>query len=216
MNLVAVKAPAARVTFPGKPPELLDALFGVIAARQLLQVIADQLIEAFAESVCLLASAGNDLIIDGQGNIHSHSIRAHVICGQLGKSGQLPHAKTVTERKFAVEEVRLSWRPPGVVWRRPAYDGRGKFVAGLKSAFPAGQLHLSRNLASLAQPTKVFASWLRPLFRKDWIVYPKPPFGGPEYLRLYLGHYNHQVAIPTIEGLLHGTSSHLSSARLGS
>jgi hypothetical protein len=62
MNLVAVKAPAARVTFPGKPPELLDALFGVIAARQLLQVIADQLIEAFAESVRLLASAGNNLI----------------------------------------------------------------------------------------------------------------------------------------------------------
>jgi hypothetical protein len=71
---------------------------------------------------------------------------------------------------------------------------RGKFVAGLKSAFQRKQLHLSGNLACLAQP-KIFASWLRPLFRKDWIVYSKPPFGGPEYVLHYLGRYTHRVAI---------------------
>ena len=71
---------------------------------------------------------------------------------------------------------------------------RGKFVAGLKSAFQRGQLHFSGNLAFLAQ-AKTFASWLRPLFRKDWIVYSKPPFGGPEYVLHYLGRYTHRVAI---------------------
>ena len=71
---------------------------------------------------------------------------------------------------------------------------RGKFVAGLKSAFQRGQLHLAGNLASLAQP-KIFASWLRPLFRKDWIVYSKPPFGGPDFVLNYLGRYTHRVAI---------------------
>jgi hypothetical protein len=71
---------------------------------------------------------------------------------------------------------------------------RGKFVAGLKSAFQGGQLYLSGDLASLTQP-KIFASWLRPLFRKDWIVYSKPPFGGPEYVLHYLGRYTHRVAI---------------------
>ena len=71
---------------------------------------------------------------------------------------------------------------------------RGKFIVGLKSAFQRGQLHLSGNLGSLVQP-KVFASWLRPLFRKDWIVYCKPPFGGPEYVLHYLGRYTHRVAI---------------------
>jgi hypothetical protein len=71
---------------------------------------------------------------------------------------------------------------------------RGKFVAGLKSAFQRKQLHLSGNLAFLAQP-EIFASWLRPLFRKDWIVYCKPPFGGPEYVLHYLGRYTHRVAI---------------------
>src|SRR5437762_6775509 len=71
---------------------------------------------------------------------------------------------------------------------------RGKFVAGLKAAFQHGQLHFSSDLALLAQP-KIFASWLRPLFRKDWIVYSKPPFGGPEYVLHYLGRYTHRVAI---------------------
>jgi Putative transposase/Transposase zinc-binding domain len=71
---------------------------------------------------------------------------------------------------------------------------RGKFVAALKSAFQLGQLHLSGDLALLAQP-KIFASWLRPLFRKHWVVYSKPPFGGPEYVLQYLGRYTHRVAI---------------------
>ncbi len=71
---------------------------------------------------------------------------------------------------------------------------RGKFVAGLKSAFQHSQLRFSGDLALLAQP-KIFASWLRPLFRKDWVVYSKPPFGGPEYVLQYLGRYTHRVAI---------------------
>jgi hypothetical protein len=71
---------------------------------------------------------------------------------------------------------------------------RGKFVAGLKSAFQHRQLHLSGNLTPLAQP-KFFAAWLRPLFRKNWVVYSKPPFGGPAYVLQYLGRYTHRVAI---------------------
>src|SRR5262249_61272589 len=71
---------------------------------------------------------------------------------------------------------------------------RGKFVAALKSAFEHGQLHLAGELAPLTHP-KFFAAWLRPLFRKDWIVYSKPPFGGPEYVLQYLGRYTHRVAI---------------------
>ena len=71
---------------------------------------------------------------------------------------------------------------------------RGKFVAALRSAFQHGQLHLAGELAPLTHP-KFFAAWLRPLFRKDWIVYSKPPFGGPEYVLQYLGRYTHRVAI---------------------
>jgi hypothetical protein len=30
---------------------------------------------------------------------------------------------------------------------------------------------------------------------KDWVVYAKPPFGGPEHILRYLGRYTHRVAI---------------------
>jgi hypothetical protein len=71
---------------------------------------------------------------------------------------------------------------------------RGKFVAGLQRTFRDGHLRFSGDLTLLAQP-KIFAAWLRPLFRKDWVVYAKPPFGGPEYVLQYLGRYTHRVAI---------------------
>ncbi len=71
---------------------------------------------------------------------------------------------------------------------------RGKFVFGLKQAFQSGQLSHPGNLAALAQP-KTCAAWLRSLFRKNWVVYAKRPFGGPEYVLQYLGRYTHRVAI---------------------
>ena len=71
---------------------------------------------------------------------------------------------------------------------------RGKFVAALRHAFKDGSLSFHGDLQPLTQP-KIFAAWLRPLFRKDWVVYAKPPFGGPEHVLRYLGRYTHRVAI---------------------
>ena len=71
---------------------------------------------------------------------------------------------------------------------------RGKFVDALQQAFQNGQLRFEGDLKLLAQP-KIFAAWFRPLFRQDWVVYLKPPFGGPEYVLHYLGRYTHRVAI---------------------
>jgi hypothetical protein len=71
---------------------------------------------------------------------------------------------------------------------------RGKFVDALEQAFQNGQLGFEGDLKLLAQP-KIFAAWLRPLFRQDWVVYLKRPFGGPEYVLHYLGRYTHRVAI---------------------
>ena len=71
---------------------------------------------------------------------------------------------------------------------------RGKFVAGLKTAFHAGTLQFHGHLLPLAEP-RAFASWLRVLFRHDWVVYSKRPFGGPEHVLRYLGAYTHRVAI---------------------
>ena len=71
---------------------------------------------------------------------------------------------------------------------------RGKFVDALKEAFQNGQLHFHGDLKLLAQP-EIFAAWLRPLHRQDWVVYLKRPFGGPAYVVQYLGRYTHRVAI---------------------
>jgi hypothetical protein len=71
---------------------------------------------------------------------------------------------------------------------------RGKFVAGLRAAFNEGMLEFYGNLAPLAD-ARVFSVWLRLLFRHDWVVYAKPPFGGPEHALRYLGVYTHRVAI---------------------
>jgi hypothetical protein len=71
---------------------------------------------------------------------------------------------------------------------------RGKFVAGLKQAFQNGRLNFHGNLTPLAQ-SKAFAAWLRLLFRTDWVIYAKRPFGGPAYVLHYLGRYTHRVAI---------------------
>jgi hypothetical protein len=71
---------------------------------------------------------------------------------------------------------------------------RGKFVAALKRAFQDGQLDFHGGLQPLAQP-KTFSSWLRTLFRKDWVVYSKRPFGGPQLVLQYLGRYTHRVAV---------------------
>ncbi len=71
---------------------------------------------------------------------------------------------------------------------------RGKFVAGLKTAFRQDRLAFYGHLAALAEP-RTFTAWLRSLFRHDWVVYAKPPFGGPEHALRYLSGYTHRVAI---------------------
>ena len=58
----------------------------------------------------------------------------------------------------------------------------------------AGKLRFFTNLANLAEP-QAFARRLRELKRLDWVVYAKPPFGGPEQVLAYLGRYTHRVAI---------------------
>ena len=71
---------------------------------------------------------------------------------------------------------------------------RGKFVAGLRRAFQRKQLVFVGQCQSLANE-KVFAAFLRTLFREDWVVYAKPPFGGPEHVLQYVARYTHRVAI---------------------
>jgi len=71
---------------------------------------------------------------------------------------------------------------------------RGKFVAGLRRAFQRNQLRFFGECLPLAQE-KNFLAFLRTLFQQDWVVYAKPPFGGPQHVLHYLARYTHRVAI---------------------
>jgi hypothetical protein len=71
---------------------------------------------------------------------------------------------------------------------------RRLFLRELENAFGAGKLRFFGKLANLAEP-RAFTRHLGELRRLDWVVYAKPPFGGPEQVLAYLGRYTHRVAI---------------------
>lgn len=71
---------------------------------------------------------------------------------------------------------------------------RRLFLAELRRAYDSGVLCFFNDLAPLLQP-QAFARYLAPVARGEWIVYAKPPFGGPDRVLEYLGRYTHRVAI---------------------
>jgi Putative transposase/Transposase zinc-binding domain len=68
---------------------------------------------------------------------------------------------------------------------------RGKFLDALKRAEARGDLDLPEDM----QGQGAMAQLRRRLFEKNWIVYAKPPFGGPEEVYRYLGRYTHRVGL---------------------
>ena len=71
---------------------------------------------------------------------------------------------------------------------------RGKFLELLKRAHEDGNLSCQGALDPLRDGA-AFAALLRSLYEKDWVVYAKPPFGGPAQVLKYLARYTHRVAI---------------------
>lgn len=71
---------------------------------------------------------------------------------------------------------------------------RGKFLSALNKAFKKGNLRFKGKLSWLAEK-KNFGSYLNIASKKEWVVYCKPPFGGPQQVLQYLGRYTHRIAI---------------------
>jgi hypothetical protein len=71
---------------------------------------------------------------------------------------------------------------------------RRLFLAALTDAHAAGRLAFFGDIAGLCR-REAFAAHLAPLKRKNWFVYAKPPFSGPEAMLSYLARYTHRVAI---------------------
>jgi hypothetical protein len=68
------------------------------------------------------------------------------------------------------------------------------FLRALQEAFDQGELQLQGRIENLQNP-RCWAALLSTLRRKEWVVYSKPPFGGPMQVLKYLARYTHRVAI---------------------
>jgi len=71
---------------------------------------------------------------------------------------------------------------------------RRLFIEGLMALHRSGELAFFADLAGLAD-ADAFTAYLAPLRKTEWVVYAKPPFGGPEAVLAYLSRYTHRVAI---------------------
>jgi hypothetical protein len=108
-----------------------------------------------------------------------------------------PHVHcVVTGGGLALDRSR--WVPcrPGFLFpvRVMGHLFRGRFLAELKAAFARDELRFHGRIAELAD-AGAFHRYLKPLYETDWVVYSKPPFGGPACVIKYLARYTHRVAI---------------------
>jgi len=71
---------------------------------------------------------------------------------------------------------------------------RRRFLQLLEQAFDRGELKFFSALEQLRE-RETFHRYLEPLRQKEWIVYSKAPFAGPEQVLDYVGRYTHRVAI---------------------
>jgi len=147
----------------------------------LFRTAADTLRRVAADPKHLGAEVGVVAVLHTWGQTLQH--HPHVHCLVPGGGPSIDGTRWVSCRPGFFLPVRVLSR----VFRR-------LFLAELAAAFGAGGLGFFGELAGLAEPA-AFAQRLRELRRLEWVVFAKPPFGGPEQVLAYLGRYTHRVAI---------------------
>ena len=164
-------APLAEIAFQNKA-----AVYAILfrAAAETLKTIA-------ADPRHLGAEVGVVAVLHTWGQTLQH--HPHLHCVVPGGGPSLDGTRWIACRPGFFLPVRVLSR----LFRR-------LFLEQLQAAFQAGALGFFGALAELAQPA-AFARRLRELRRVAWLVYAKPPFGGPAQVLAYLGRYTHRVAI---------------------
>jgi len=147
----------------------------------LFQATAETLRTIAADAKHLGAEIGFIAILHTWGQNLLHHPHLHCVVPGGGLSGD--GARWISCRPGFFLPVRVLSR----LFRR-------LFLAQLQAAFDAGQLRF-RSALELLQVPGAFARYLAPARRAEWVVYVKPPFGGPSHVLEYLGRYTHRVAI---------------------
>jgi predicted Zn-ribbon and HTH transcriptional regulator len=147
----------------------------------LFQASADTLLEVAADPRQLGAQTGLLSILHSWGQtLQPHP---HIHCVVPGGGLSPDHTRWISSPSNFFLPVKVLSRV-----------FRGKFVAGLRRAFRSHQLRFYGEGVALAEE-KNFTAFLGSLVQQDWVVYAKPPFGGPEHVLHYLARYTHRVAI---------------------
>jgi Putative transposase/Transposase zinc-binding domain len=154
----------------------------------LFRAVQETLKEVAADAKHLGAQGGLLAVLHTWGqDLHYHP-HVHVVATGGGLACGADGGRTVPPRWVA---CRPGFFLPVRVLSR-VY--RGKYLAGLRQAYAAGQLTFHGALAGLAEPA-AFAAWLPEQYRSEWVVYAKEPFGGPAQVLKYLARYTHRVAL---------------------
>ena len=153
------------------------------------RAVYGQLFKASAETVTTIADdpkrmgarVGMTSVLHTWGSALTHHPHVHMIVpgGGLSKDGN----RWVACKPGFFLHVRVLSR----LFRR-------LFIEGLLALHCEGELNFFGDLAGLSEP-QAFAAYLTPLRKNEWVVYAKPPFGGPEAVLAYLSRYTHRVAI---------------------
>lgn len=164
-------APIAAVAFQNK----------AVAYDLLFKAAAETLTTIAADPKHLGARIGLIVMLHTWGSALTHHPHVHCIVpgGGLSADGQ----RWIACRKGFFLPVRVLSR----LFRR-------LFLEKLLAAHSRGRLSFFGELAGLAN-SDTFQAHLAPLRRAEWVVYAKPPFGGPAAVLAYLARYTHRVAI---------------------
>ena len=147
----------------------------------LFRTAAETLLTIAADPRHLGARIGATAVLHSWGSTMTHHPHIHMIVPGGGIS--LDGTRWVRCKPSFLLPVRVLSR----LFRR-------LFLAALVDAHAAGRLAFFGAIEGLRRP-QAFAAHLAPLKRKNWFVYAKPPFSGPQAVLAYLGRYTHRVAI---------------------
>jgi len=163
--------------------------------RLLFDSAKETLLEVAADPKHLGARIGVLMVLHTWGQKLEH--HPHVHCVVPG-GGLAVSAKTSGNAATVPDDQAPRWVSCRPNWFLPvpvlSQVFRGKYLAALRAAHQAGQLQFAGSTLPLASP----AAWktsIRALYQKDWVVYAKEPFGGPEQVLKYLTGYTHRVAL---------------------
>ena len=179
------------------PHELSALVLGnrELLYRMLFDSAKETLLEVAADPKHLGARIGVLMVLHTWGQKLEH--HPHVHCVVPGGGLAVPAKATGKTTSVSPGEAPR-WVPCRPNWflsvRVLGRVFRGKYLAALRTAHQAGQLQFAGSTSPLASPA-VWATSIRALYQKDWVVYAKEPFGGPEQVLKYLTGYTHRVAL---------------------